>query len=43
MVMLKSPLFRSVNALVSLACVCVVLTADFSNVMALWLASDCEN
>jgi len=29
--------------LISLACVCVVLTADFSNVMALWVASDCES
>lgn len=29
--------------LVSLARVCVALTADFSNVMSLWVASDCEN
>lgn len=29
--------------LISLGCVCGVLTADFPNIMALWVASDCGN
>lgn len=41
--MLKLSLFRSFIGLISLAYVCGVLTADFPNIMALWVASDCGN